>query len=298
MVYILKKIAESQWFAKIITIVIVAAAVLVGLETYKSVMDKHGTIIDNLVQLVLWIFLVEIVIRMGAEGGRPWRYFLDPWNVFDFIIVATAFMAFGGSFVIVLRLVRLLRILKRVRALPRLQLLVSALLRSIPSMGYVSVLLLLFFYIYAVAAVFFFSGNDPVHFPDIQTSMLSLFRAVTLEDWTDLMYINMYGCANYGYDSIISKCDPQAGASALGGAAFFVSFVLVGTMIILNLFIGVIMNAMDEARAEQLEMARADEKGGEVTVYDTVLELRQKLNEINKLMSVVEKMAAREKKGA
>jgi voltage-gated sodium channel len=77
--------------------------------------------------------------------------------------------------------------------------------------------------------------------------MLSLFRVVTLEDWTDIMYINMYGCDNYGYDNIKNLCN-KPDASPLGAAMFFVSFVLLGTMIILNLFVGVIMTGMDEAK--------------------------------------------------
>ena len=127
--------------------------------------------------------------------------------------------------------------------------LVGALLKSIPSMGYVSILLLLLLYIYAVAGDFFFSENDPIHFENLQMSMLSLFRIVTLEDWTDIMYINMYGCENYGYGGNESMCTNSSPKKA-GSVLFFVSFVLIGTMIMLNLFIGVIMTGMDEAKQE------------------------------------------------
>jgi len=188
-----------------------------------------------------------------------------------------------------LRLLRLLRVLKLVKALPKLQMLVNALLRSIPSMGYVSLLLLLLFYIYAVAAVTFFGENDPVHFKDLQTAMLSLFRVVTLEDWTDIMYINMYGCANYGYDGIIEKCT-NSNAYPIGAALFFVSFVLLGTMIVLNLFIGVIMTGMDEAKRSMDEDDQKDEDSnhGEdliglkmeiKTLQNMITELKQKSNE-------------------
>ena len=100
-------------------------------------------------------------------------------------------------------------------------------------------------------AVFLFAENDPIHFRNLQTSILSLFRVVTLEDWTDVMYINMYGSENYGYSSNdLAKWTPISSSSPLGGAIFFVSFVLIGTMIVLNLVIGVIMNSMDESNAE------------------------------------------------
>ena len=191
----------------------------------------------------------------------------------------------------VLRLMRLLRVLKLVRAVPKLQLLVGALLRSIPSMGYVSILMFLLFYVYAVAAVIFWSENDPVHFADLQISLVSLFRAVTLEDWTDLMYIQMYGCDNYGYDGMKALC-VKPSASPVGGAVFFISFVMVGTMIMLNLFIGVIMNGMDEARADQLEEERrANLAEGENTIHAVTLEIKQKMAEVNQLIAAVEKMS-------
>ncbi len=279
MVQLCKRIADSKWFQNSITIVILIAGVLVGIATYPDFSDKYHSILEIANRVVLWIFVAEVVIKMVAEGNKPWRYFYDGWNVFDFIIVAAAFLPFGGSSVAILRLLRLLRVLKLVKALPKLQLLVSALLKSIPSMGYVSILLLLLFYIYAVAAVFFFGANDPLHFENLQMSMLSLFRVVTLEDWTDVMYINMYGCENYGYDGNMDLCT-NSSASPIGAAIFFVSFVLFGTMIILNLFIGVIMNGMDEARDEAIE----EEIIAPEDVQSNLSELEEKLLEVQQLV--------------
>jgi voltage-gated sodium channel len=241
--------------------VILFAGVLVGVETYPEAIDAYGPVVHPLNVVVLWIFVAEVVVKMGAEYPRPLRYFRDPWNVFDFSIVAVAFMPVDAQFVTVLRLARVLRVLKLVRTLPKLQILVSAMLKSIPSMAYVSLLLLLLFYLFAVTATFIFSANDPVHFENLQLSMLSLFRVVTLEDWTDVMYINMYGCANYGYEGMAQLCtDSQA--RPIFAAAFFVVFVLLGTMIILNLFVGVIMNGMDEAQKEQTLARELDERPG------------------------------------
>ena len=250
MVAFLKSIAEASWFSNFIIAVILAAGVLVGFETYPSVVEKHGHTVHLLDKIILWIFVAEVVIKMGAEGSRPWRYFYDPWNVFDFLIVAVCFMPVDAQYVTVLRLARLLRVLKLVNALPELRIIVSALLKSIPSMFYISLLLFILFYLYAVLAVFTFSENDPIHFDTLQKSMLSLFRVATLEDWTDVMYINMYGCMNYGYDGIAACTEETSHAFGWGAAIFFSSFVLVATMVILNLFIGVIMNGMDEAREE------------------------------------------------
>lgn len=284
----LKQIADAPWFSNFITIVIILAGVLVGIETYPELAHRFHTPIFILDQLILWIFVSEVVVKMGAEWPKPQRYFLDPWNVFDFIIVAACFLPFSGGAITVLRLLRLLRVLKLVRALPKLQILVGALLKSIPSMGYVSLLLLMLFYVYAVAAVFMFGENDPIHFKNLQIAMLSLFRAVTLEDWTDLMYINMYGCANYGYDGNEHLCTNSSYQPGLG-AAFFVSFVLFGTMVILNLFIGVIMSGMDEAQADaarELDEERRA-KGELPSVDDELHDIEHQLLELQESLSHV-----------
>ncbi|MEZ4225609.1 MAG: ion transporter [Polyangiaceae bacterium] len=281
MVEVCRSIAESARFQSFITWVIVLAGVLVGVETYPSMLQAHGDLLHGLDKVVLGIFVLEIGIKMMAEGKRPWRYFHDSWNVFDFVIVAAAFLPVGSQYVTVLRLARLLRVLRLVRALPKLQLLVAALLKSIPSMGYVSLLLFLLFYVYGVAGVFMFGQNDPVHFSSLQLAMVSLFRAVTLEDWTDLMYIQMYGCDNYGYDGNPSCTAPQA--YPVVGALYFISFVLIGTMIILNLFIGVIMNGMAEAQkeSEELEESARFLRGEPVdTLHDELERLEKQVSEL------------------
>ena len=262
--------------------VIIAAGILVGIQTYHAYATRNREILELLDSVILWIFVAEVVIKMLAEGKKPWNYFKNGWNVFDFLIVAAAFLPFGGSSITLLRLLRLLRVLKLISALPKLQMLVSALLKSIPSMGYVSLLLFILFYIYAVIGVFIFGQNDPVHFGDLETSMLSLFRVVTLEDWTDIMYINMFGCDSYGYGDMMERCvanDPNPALSVI----YFVSFVLIGTMIMLNLFIGIIMNGMDEAK-EEMQLAASRE-------HDATLDLDDVLEKIEEMQVMVKRLA-------
>jgi voltage-gated sodium channel len=254
------------------------------MATYSEFAAENEFVLGVCNRIVLIIFIIEVLVKLIAEFPKPWKYFTDAWNVFDFIIVAAAFMPFGGSSVAILRLLRLLRVLKLIKALPKLQMLVGALLKSIPSMGYVSILLLLLFYIYAVAGVFFFGENDPIHFENLQTSMLSLFRVVTLEDWTDIMYINMFGCENYGYDGNMDICTSSS-ANAAGSVFFFVSFVLIGTMIFLNLFIGVIMNGMDEAKAEMAAADELEKKGSDIDIDD----LQKKLEEMQAMITQLKK---------
>ncbi|MFT4603046.1 MAG: voltage-gated sodium channel [Arenicella sp.] len=284
MVKLCKKIAEAKWFQNSVTITILFAGLLVGMATYSEFAAENEFVLGVCNRIVLIIFIIEVLVKLIAEFPKPWKYFTDTWNVFDFIIVAAAFMPFGGSSVAILRLLRLLRVLKLIKALPKLQMLVGALLKSIPSMGYVSILLLLLFYIYAVAGVFFFGENDPIHFENLQTSMLSLFRVVTLEDWTDIMYINMFGCENYGYDGNMDICTSSS-ANAAGSVFFFVSFVLIGTMIFLNLFIGVIMNGMDEAKAEMAAADELEKKGSDIDIDD----LQKKLEEMQAMITQLKK---------
>ncbi len=245
----LKLIVESNWFTSFIIGVIVFAGMLVGVETYPEMVAKHGGILHALDSIILGIFILEIVMKMGSHGRKPWLFFTDSWNVFDFVIVAICFVPAAGQYALVLRLARLFRVLRLVQFIPKLRILVSALLKSIPSMFYVTILLTLMFYMYAVAATFLFGANDPLHFGNLQMSMLSLFRVVTLEDWTDVMYIQMYGCDIYAFSAMQELCTAPE-AFPLISPLFFVTFVLFGTMIVLNLFIGVIMSGMDEATQE------------------------------------------------
>ena len=294
-----RRIAESAWFNRFIMAVILAAGVVVGIQTYGDKVARYKELLWALDQLILLIFLVEVIIKMAAEGNRPFRYFRDPWNVFDFTIVAVCYLALlfpevEGAYVAVFRLARVLRVFRIVRTVPKLRLLVNTLLKSIPSIGYIGILLGVIFYIYATMGVFLFRYNDPVHFGNLQLSLLSLFRIVTLEDWTDIMYINMYGCdhAIWGYGMEGGCTNPTA--FGFGAALYFVTFVLIGTMIVLNLFIGVIMNSMDEAKRDARE--EADRLSGlcEKTLLD---ELEGVSNELNELRDRINSIAGRHRPG-
>ena len=148
-------------------------------------------------------------------------------------------------------------------------------------------------------AVFLFAENDPIHFRNLQTSILSLFRVVTLEDWTDVMYLNMYGSENYGYSSNdLAKWSPISSASPLGGALFFVSFVLIGTMIVLNLVIGVIMNSMDESNAEmKIKQELIRRKTSPEPLRDGIYDLQLKMEKIAGEMELIKKLLEEKKSG-
>jgi voltage-gated sodium channel len=234
-----QRIASSGVFTTTILSLIVLAGVLVGLETSSAIVARWGGLLHGLDRFILAVFVIELAIRLVASGPRWWRFFLDGWNLFDAAIVLVCLLPLHAEFAAVLRLARVLRVLRLVTRLPKLQVLVVALLKSIPSMGYVGLLLLLHFYIYAIIGVFLFGRADPEHFGSLPKAFLALFQIVTLEGWADLLKTQ-----------IDARATDAGSGSTFGTVLYFVSFILLGTMIILNLLIGVIMNAMQEAHEE------------------------------------------------
>lgn len=276
-------IVDSIFFQYFIITVILATGLIVGLETYPAIMATHGDLLHVLDHIVLYIFVIEILLKIGSNGSKPWEYFYDGWNVFDFIIVAVCFLPIGGAYIAVLRLARILRVLRLITAMPRLQLLVGALLKSFPSMSYVGILLILLFYIYAVLGTFLFGMNDPLHFGDLQTSFLTLFKVITLEGWIEIMNIQIFGSHIYGYENF-KHIVTQPMAHPFAAPLYFISFILLGTMIMLNLFIGVIINGMDETRkeAETAEMAVKQNELKSFTLKEEICLVEKKLAEVSK----------------
>jgi voltage-gated sodium channel len=235
----LKVLVHARWFETTILVVILLAGILAGLETSSTLVARHGSLLETLDLVVLAVFLVEIGLKMAAHGRQPWHYFRDGWNVFDFTIVALCCLPMDSPFAAVLRLARGLRLLRLITVLPRLQLLVGALLKSLSAMGYVGLLLALVFYIYGVMGVHLFGPAAPEAFGSLPAAWLSLFRMITLDNWSDLLVA------------------AQRGGSG-AALAYFVSFILLGTMIMLNLFIGIVMNSMSEMHAEIAERDGAE----------------------------------------
>lgn len=253
------RVVQARWFQRVITAAILAAGLLAGLETNRSVVAAHGPLLQRLDALVLLVFLGEMALKLAAHGRRPWRYFRDGWNVFDFAIVALCCLPLDSEFAAVFRLARGLRLLRLITALPKLQLLVGALLKSLGAMGYVSLLLALLFYVYGVAGVHLFGAHDPEHFGSLTTSLGSLFRMITLDNWSDIF--------------IAARAEAPIAATV-----YCVSFILLGTMIMLNLFIGIVMNSMSEMHAEIEARDRAQQAAShEGTVDAEVERLEQQL---------------------
>lgn len=284
------KLRDNKYFKTGVIGVIFLAGILVGIQTYEITDPEFLKTLSVMDTIVLDIFVLEVFVKLFAEGKLPWLFFTDAWNAFDFAIVAVGFMPFGGNAVTALRLVRLLRVLKLVRALPKLRILVMGLLKSLSSIAYIGLLLMMLFYLYAVLAVSTFGENDPVQLGTLHIAVLTLFRCATLEDWTDVMYTAMQGCANYGYGGMEDLC-VKSSANPLMGAIYFVSFVILSSMMILNLFIGVITSSMQDAKADlQAEAdaeAAANAEGDEEEGEDPEEILEERLSELAELMAAI-----------
>ena len=195
---LLRRTAGAEWFARFILIAIGLTGILSGAETYP--LFRGGGPLALAVEwaqyAILIVFVAEIAVKIGASGSRPWRYFENGWNIFDFSIVAVSLLPMDAEYLVVLRLARVLRLFT---ALEGLQILVTALLRGILSLGYVGLLLLLHFYIYSVIGTFAFGDNDPLRFGSLHRSMLTLFQVLTLEGWNDILATEYLG-SDVGYD--------------------------------------------------------------------------------------------------
>lgn len=246
------RLVSSKIFQNFITLVIIGASVMVGMQTYPAL--ENEPTLNTADSIVLAIFTVECALKVLAVGLRPWEYLFDQdginfWNVFDFVVVVVCYLPLDASMVTVIRLFRLLRVLKLVRTLPELQILVMGLIGSIPSIFYVALLLCLVFYLFGIMCLSFFKENDPVNFADLQTTFLTLFRMSTLDDWVDIMYTAMYGNDIYPCDPWRDSQCTTPKSQPLLASLFFVSFTVLSAFVVLNLFIGVVATQMDEAKS-------------------------------------------------
>jgi len=232
-----QKIVAHVIFERFIIGVILISAVLIGMETSDNLLAHYGQWISWGNRLVLGIFIAEAALKLYAVSPKVGDYFREGWNVFDFTIILLALIPSTGELAMLARLARLLRVLRLISAIPELRLIVATLMRSIPSMANVMLLMSVIFYIYAVAGQQLFHEHDPEHWDNLGISLLTLFRIVTLEDWTDLMYTAM-------------EMNPLSWI-------YFVSFVIMGTFVIINLFIAVVINNLEEAKQERLREMRA-----------------------------------------
>ena len=254
----------------LIALILVNAAVL-GLETSPSVMARWGGLLVRIDTAILAVFVVEIALRLVARGPR---FFRDPWAVFDFVVVGIALLPASGPFA-VLRALRVLRVLRLMTFVPSMRRVVGGLLAAIPGLSSVFAVIALIFYVGSVMATKLFGGQFPEWFGSLGASAYTLFQVMTLESWS------------MGIARPVMEAFPHAWA-------FFVPFILIATFTMLNLFIAVIVNAIQAEHAAEHETevrdiesavsAHADERADALHV-----EIRALRAEVARLAALLEK---------
>ncbi|MFU8865786.1 MAG: ion transporter [Rhodobacterales bacterium] len=237
--------------------VILVNAVTLGLETSQTVMANAGALILTIDRICLSIFVAEIVLKLFAQGGR---FFRSPWNLFDFVIVGIALVP-GAQGMSVLRALRILRVLRVISVAPRLRRVVEGFITALPGMGSVFLLMAIIFYIGAVMATKLFAETFPEWFGTLGRSGYSLFQIMTLESWS------------MGIVRPVMEIYPYAWA-------FFVPFILVTTFAVVNLIVGLVVNSMQDAHAEESNL-KTDVYRDEVLARLTAIE--EKLNTRDKV---------------
>ena len=231
----MRAVVESRWFNIAITAVIVINAITLGLETSPVAMAAAGELLQALDLAALLVFTVEIALKLRVYRSR---FFSSGWNVFDFTIVAIAWLPASGPLAI-LRALRILRVLRLLSVVPQMRAVIGALLGALPGMGSIVAVLLLVFYIAAVMTTNLFGAAFPQWFGTVGESMYSLFQVMTLESWS------------MGIVRPVMEVYPYAWV-------FFVPFVIVTSFAVLNLFIALIVNSMQSAHEVDREVVQAE----------------------------------------
>jgi len=258
---------EQRWVHRAVIGIIILNAVVLGLETVPAVNEPYGSLLTRLDRICLTIFVIELGLALIAMG--PSRFFRDPWRFFDFVVVGIALVPATGAFS-VLRSLRVLRVLRLASASPRMRSVVSALLAAIPGLSSIIALLLLLFYVSAVMSTKLFGPVFPEWFGSIGASMYTLFQVMTLESWS--MGIVRPIMAEFPYAWL-----------------FFVPFIMMATFTMLNLFIAVIVEAMQSqsqaAQARQMAEIEAFAEEKELELHRDIGELRAEIRELRKLLA-------------
>jgi voltage-gated sodium channel len=234
------RIVASRWFDLVIFGVIVANAVVLGLDTYDKIDREAGELLRTLNDVFLGVFVVELGIRIGSYGRRPQDFFKSGWNVFDFVVIGAAFVPGLRENSTLLRLVRLARVLRVVRVLPELRLLIVAVGRSLPGLASLTVMAVVLLYVYGMVGWLVFGDALPDDYGNIGDAMLTLFVLLSLENLPTVMEQGM-----------------QVSDWAV---PFYVSFVLIAAFLVLNILIGVVINSMEEARELEWERKQAERR--------------------------------------
>lgn len=252
-----ERLRSNKAFELLVIFIIVFSALVIGVKTYPLSPAAIKTIVILDWGITLF-FLAEISVRFLGEPDKK-RFFHSGWNVFDSLIVFVSLIPIEDSeLALIGRLVRIFRVRRMVSIVPELRRLMNSLLAALPQLGYVALMIFIIFYIYAAVGSTFFGKINPELWGDIAVSMLTLFRVMTFEDWTDVMYETM---TVYPISWI-----------------FYLSFIFLSAFAFLNMIIGIVVSTLEEEY--QREANAAAEAAGEPTLS----ELRDEIRELRALL--------------
>jgi voltage-gated sodium channel len=262
----LRAFVDGKWFGTIVLLVIIANGVLVGWQTY----DKANATIALLLNVCLWVFVVELVLKLvvAAGTGTLGKFFKDGWNIFDIVVVVGSFLPTADpTMTAVVRVIRVLRVFRLVRSIPELRVIVTVLVRSVVSMKYITLLAGIILFIYGVIGVKLFGEFMPKEYGSLHESFFTLFRVLTGDNWSDLRYA-------------------AEGQSWQWKNTFYhVSWIIVSTFLLINLIVGAVLNNYQEV--QEAEHARS------TNIDTSEHRLRQLVDELDTIL----KQRAREGKG-
>ncbi len=225
----LRHVISDARFERFIVILIVINAITLGLETSKTVMDAFGGILQATDQVILAIFVVELIARIAVHRGA---FFKDPWSLFDLFVVAIALIPTTDS-LSVLRALRILRVLRLVTVVPSLRKVTAGLIGALPGMASIGLLLVIVYYVFAVIATKLYGETNPELFGTLGNSIYTLFQAMTFDDWSN---------------GIVKPLSEKEHRFA---SFFIIMFMMLSAFMVLNLFIGVVVTALDEVTADE-----------------------------------------------
>lgn len=253
----LKTLIESRRFEYAITALILINAVTLGLETWPSAMANYGGLLAAVDRLILAVFVAELAVRFAVYRAG---FFRDPWRIFDLVIVGVALIPATGS-LSVLRALRILRVLRLISIVPSLRRVVTGFISALPGMGSIMLLLALVFYVFAVMATKLYGTSFPEHFGSIAASLYTLFQIMTLEGWSD------------GVVRPVMEVYPNAWL-------FFIPFIVATSFTVLNLFIGVIVSAMEAEHEAETSAERQALQDDQESILKELQALRAEVREL------------------
>lgn len=259
----LSELHQNKIFEFTVIFIIIFSALITGAKTY-NIDSTLNNIVVWLDMFITVFFLIEVLIRLASEQ-RFLNFFKSGWNVFDLVIVTASLLPVEGNDTVLLaRLLRIFRVLRLISVIPELRILITALVKSLPRMGYIVLLMFIIFYIYAAIGSVMFGHINPILWGNISIAMLTLFRVATFEDWTDVMYETM---TEYPLSWI-----------------FYLSFIFLTAFVFLNMMIGVILDVMQkEQEKHSLEIGEGE--AAEVHwIKDHTTAIEERLDRIETLL--------------